>query len=206
MYVCVCIKYTCICICFCVYMCCSMLSCFSHVQLCDCMDLSPPGSSVRGIFWARILEWVSMPSSRGPSGLRDRTSISCIFCNAGGFFFCLSLWGCPIYIYVYTCTYSPDGASGKEPTCQCRRHERYGFDPWVGKMPWRRKWQPIPVFLPGESHGQKSCGLQSIGSQRVRHDWGDLAQYNLYWESENQRFIFLRNWLTPLWGSQVRNL
>ena len=48
------------------------------------------------------------------------------------------------------------GASGKEPTCQCRRHKRYGFDPWVGKIPWRRKWQPTAVFLPGESHGQRS--------------------------------------------------
>ena len=39
---------------------------------------------------------------------------------------------------------------GKESACQCRRHRRYGFDPW------RRKWLPISVFLPGESHGQKS--------------------------------------------------
>ena len=31
-----------------------------------------------------------------------------------------------------------------------------GFDPWVGKVPWRRAWQPTPAFLPGESHGQKS--------------------------------------------------
>ena len=31
-----------------------------------------------------------------------------------------------------------------------------GFDPWVGKIPWRRKWQSTPVFLPGESHGQRS--------------------------------------------------
>ena len=42
---------------------------------------------------------------------------------------------------------------GKEPTCECVRH---GFAPWVGKIPWRRKWQPTPVFLPGESHGQRS--------------------------------------------------
>ena len=33
---------------------------------------------------------------------------------------------------------------------------RQGFDPWVGKIPWRRAWQPTPVFLPGESHGQRS--------------------------------------------------
>ena len=43
--------------------------------------------------------------------------------------------------------------SGKEPACQCRRLRRLGFDPWVGKIPWSRKWQPTPVFLPGESHG-----------------------------------------------------
>ena len=39
---------------------------------------------------------------------------------------------------------------------QCRRHRRRQFDPWVGKSPWRRVWQPTPVFLPGESHGQRS--------------------------------------------------
>ena len=50
----------------------------------------------------------------------------------------------------------PGGASGKEPACQSRRHEIPGSDPWVGKIPWRRAWQPTPVFLPGESHGQRS--------------------------------------------------
>ena len=35
----------------------------------------------------------------------------------------------------------------------CRRHKRHGFDPWVGKIAWRRAWQPTPVFLTGESHG-----------------------------------------------------
>ena len=47
----------------------------------------------------------------------------------------------------------PGGASGKESACQCRR---LGFDPWFRKSPWRRAWQPTPVFLPGESHGQRS--------------------------------------------------
>ena len=46
--------------------------------------------------------------------------------------------------------------SGKEPACQCRRHKRHGFDPWVGKIPWRKAWKPTAVFLPEESHGQKS--------------------------------------------------
>ena len=45
----------------------------------------------------------------------------------------------------------PGGTSGKESTCQCRRHKRHGFDSWVGKIPWSRKWHPIPVFLPGKN-------------------------------------------------------
>ena len=56
------------------------------------------------------------------------------------------------------CMYSgfPGGISGKEPTYQCRRHDRHKFDLWVKKIPWRREWQPTSVFLPGESHGQRS--------------------------------------------------
>ena len=50
----------------------------------------------------------------------------------------------------------PGGASGKEPACQCRRHKRCGFNAWVGKIPWRRAWQATPIFVPGESHGQRS--------------------------------------------------
>ena len=46
--------------------------------------------------------------------------------------------------------------SGKEPACQCRRGKRHQFHPWVGEIPWRRAWQPTPVFLPGKSHGQRS--------------------------------------------------
>ena len=43
-----------------------------------------------------------------------------------------------IYIYIYTIMGFPGGASGKEPACQCRRHKRCGFDPWVGKISWKR--------------------------------------------------------------------
>ena len=45
----------------------------------------------------------------------------------------------------------PDGSAGKEPAYQCRRIKRHEFISWVRKVPWRRKWQPIPVFLPGKS-------------------------------------------------------
>ena len=51
---------------------------------------------------------------------------------------------------------APGGINGKEPTWQCRTCKRHGFDPWVGKIPWRRTWQPTSVFLPGEAHGQRS--------------------------------------------------
>ena len=50
----------------------------------------------------------------------------------------------------------PGGAGGKESACQCRRHKRHWFDPWVRKLPWRRKWKPTPVLLPGKFQGQRS--------------------------------------------------
>ena len=61
-------------------------------------------------------------------------------------------------------------SDGKE--CSCNVGDmglRPGFDSWVGKMPWRKAWQPIPVFLAGESPWTEEPGsLQSMGSQRVR--------------------------------------
>ena len=48
----------------------------------------------------------------------------------------------------------PGGTSDKELVCQCRRHKRRGFHPWLRKIPWRRKWEPTSVFLPGESQEQ----------------------------------------------------
>ena len=81
-------------------------------------------ASVHGILQARILEWISMPSSRGSSLPRNQTWVS----------------------------YVTSGANGKEPTWQCRRCKRHS---WVGKIPWKRGWLHIPVFLPGESHGQR---------------------------------------------------
>ena len=59
---------------------------------------------------------------------------------------------------------SPGSLVGKE-CLQCRRHRRREFDPWVGKIPWGRKWQPTPVFLPGKTHGQGSLADWAV--QRV---------------------------------------
>ena len=61
----------------------------------------------------------------------------------------------------------PVNSCGKESSCQCERCE---FAPWAGKIPWRRKWQPIPVFLPGKSSEERSlAGYISWGQKRVRH-------------------------------------
>ena len=65
----------------------------------------------------------------------------------------------------------PRWLSGKESGCQCSRHKRCRYNPWVGKIPWKRKWHPTPVFLPGESPWTEEPGeLQSMGSQRVGHN------------------------------------
>ena len=70
----------------------------------------------------------------------------------------------------------PGGTSGKEPSCQHRRPKRHRFDPQVRKVPWRRSWQPTPVFLSREAPQLEEPGrLQSIGSQGVRHDRSSLA-------------------------------
>ena len=66
----------------------------------------------------------------------------------------------------------PKWFSGKESNCHCRRCKGCWFGPWVGKIPWRRKWQPTPVFLPGKSHGQRSlAGYSSWG-----HKESDMAE------------------------------
>ena len=70
----------------------------------------------------------------------------------------------------------PCDSAGKESACQCRRHKRCEFDPWVGKMPWI----PTPVFLTGESHGQRSLvGYSPWGCKESdmtdRLNWTELC-------------------------------
>ena len=50
----------------------------------------------------------------------------------------------------------PGGSVSKELACYAGEIDRCVFDPWVGKIPWSRAWQPTPAFLSGESHGQRS--------------------------------------------------
>ena len=65
---------------------------------------------------------------------------------------------------------------------QCRSCKRHGFGPWVRKIPWKSTWQPSPVFLLRESHGQRSLAGYSPWHCRVRHNWSKLAQHTaIHW-------------------------
>ena len=77
------------------------------------------------------------------------------------------------------------------PTCQCKRHKRCRFYPWVRKIPWRKKWQPTPVSLPGESQGQKSLAAIVPGVERSQTQLKQLSLYiyiyiseSLWWTAE----------------------
>ena len=72
----------------------------------------------------------------------------------------------------------PRWLSGEESTCQWRRR---GFNPWSGEIPLRRKWQPTPVFLPGESNGQRSLA----GYNPRGHKESDMT----YWLNNNSKEI-----------------
>ena len=153
--------------------------------LCNPIDGSPPGSSIHRILQARVLEWVAISFSKflivhplTRSNKLPQISIFTAFLLIHHFnptdpsfstmSFCytvtISFNLCSImimyihlcvymFIYIYMCMYlygPPQCLSGKEPTCWCE------FDPWVMNIPWVRKWQPTPEFLPGKAHGQRS--------------------------------------------------
>ena len=66
-------------------------------------------------------------------------------------------------------------AQWKRICLQCKRHRKHRFDPWVKKVPWRRAWQPTPVVLPGESHGQRSlAGYSPWGCKEL-----NTTEYNM---------------------------
>ena len=67
-----------------------------------------------------------------------------------------------ILLYIIFSGCSPRWCNGKESTCQYRKHKRCGFDLWVGKIPWSRKWQPTPIFFPGKFHGRRSLADYSL--------------------------------------------
>ena len=90
-----------------------------------------------------------------------------------------------LFAFVYLFLNLPRWLSSKESACQCRRGRRHGFNSWVGKMPWRRKWQLTPVFLLGKSHWQRSLAGYSLGSPKswpylVIKLWSIILSYFIF--------------------------
>ena len=85
---------------------------------------------------------------------------------------------------------SSDTSTGQGRRCR--------FDPWVGKIPWRRKWQPTPVFLPGKSHGQRSLeGYSPRGGKRVRHGF-QLNDNNVACDTEEDQYLIINEYIHAL--------
>ena len=84
---------------------------------------------------------------------------------------------------------------------QCKRHRRHRFDTWVGKIPWRRKWQPILVFLPEQSHGQRSLAgyspwgcKESDTAEHQHKQRTDDIETVLYWDPTG---TVVQEWAEP---------
>ena len=102
--------------------------------------------------------------------------------------------------------------SGEESACQCRRH---GFDPCIRKIPWKRRWQPTPVFLPGKSRGQRSLmGYSPWSCKRVLVTNKQNTLFNLHYSPYHVSILQMRKLrhgelvtplVTELLSSRFRN-
>ena len=162
----------------------------SH-SLLSCLTLQPhglyppqPGFSVHGVFLARTLEWIAMPSSRdlpdpgtepvSPALQADSLLLShwrspaltAVINLSSLLFFIIFL------IFAIICPRSgfPVSVSGKELTCQCRRRKRYGVSPRVRKLSWRRAGNPPQYSCLENPETEEPDGPQFIGSQRGGHN------------------------------------
>ena len=129
--------------------------------LCDPIDGSPLGSPVPGILQARTLEWVVISFSKAWKWKVKVKSLSHVQIFTTPW---TAAYQAPLSVGFSRQEYwsgvpfpspLPRWLSGKESACQRRRWKRIWFDPWVGRIPWRRKWQSTLVFLPGKSYGQR---------------------------------------------------
>ena len=92
--------------------------------------------------------------------------------------------------------------SGKESACQCRRCRKRGFDPWVRKISWRKKWQPTPVFLPRKSHGQRSLeGYSPCGHKEL--DTTERIVLSLSCNKKQKENLLLYNRRIPVLFPQI---
>jgi len=92
--------------------------------------------------------------------------------------------------------------SGKEYACHCRRCKRWEFDPWVRKIRWRRKWQPTPISLPGESYGQRNLVgyiVHGVAESRTQlSDWPHAYALTCFNNRENRADQLLTHGLQHL--------
>ena len=92
----------------------------------------------------------------------------------------------------------PEWLSSKEPACQCRRHRRHGFNPWIRKIPWSRKWRSIPVFLPGEFYGQRSpVGFSPWGckeSDMIEHPHTQEPTWTHHSHPKSTVYLSVHSW------------
>ena len=142
------------------------------------MYCSLTGCSFHGIFLVKILEWITISSSRESSWLRDWTHISCVSCIAGRFLCPLGHQGSP-QIYERRPIKGDSRAFWvalvvKNPPTNVGDLRDTGSIPGSGRFP-EGGMATHSSILAWKSHGQESCRLQSTGSKRVRHDWSDLA-------------------------------
>ena len=94
--------------------------------------------------------------------------------------------------------------SGKESTCWCRSCKRCGCDPWVGKIPWNRKWQPTPVFLPEKiPWTEEPGGLQFKGSQRDRHNLATQRQQQNMIGNKWLPITLFSGFFLPVWNKLI---
>ena len=153
----------------------------SCLTLCDPMDCSLPGSSVHGIFQARVLEWVAISFSRGSSRLRDWTLVSCI---AGRHF---TIWAtrevlkfhlsCALALTIMIDKEShltnPGGTSGKEPNCQWGDIIDIGFIPGSGRAPGGGDGNPLQYPCLGNPLDRGACWaiVRGVANSWTRLKW-----------------------------------
>ena len=114
----------------------------------------------------RILEWVAISLSRGSSQSRDGTCVSPVSWRAGGLFTTALPGKSPRVFTSIIHPHYPRWLSGKESAGQRRR---LGFSPRVRRIPWRRKWQPAPVFLP-ENPMDRGAWWATVHQQTAESD------------------------------------
>ena len=83
------------------------------------------------------------------------------------------------------------GSDGKDSACQYRKLERHRFNPWVRKILWRKEWQPTPVFLPGEFHGQRSLAGYSPWCLKESHMTEQLTHTHTHTHTHIFIYTFL---------------